>query len=69
VKETAIFDKPFVKKSALIGTEDLPASFYNELKSYSRRETTIFSTRDAALTWLRLIRWMFEPTSQFWRRA
>jgi hypothetical protein len=34
---TAVFDKPFVKKSALIGTDDLPASFYNEIKRFSRR--------------------------------
>jgi hypothetical protein len=32
VKEAAVFDKPFVKKSALIGTEDLPASFVDELE-------------------------------------
>src|SRR3984893_14471238 len=49
MKETAVFDKPFVKKSALIGTEDLPASFYDELKSYSRRELLIFTTREEAL--------------------
>src|SRR5882672_4977169 len=52
MKETAVFDKPFVKKSALMGTEDLPASFYNELKSFSRRELLIFKTRDEALAWL-----------------
>jgi hypothetical protein len=52
MKETAVFDKPFVKKSALIGTEDLPASFYDELKSYSRRELLIFKTRKEALDWL-----------------
>ena len=52
VKETAVFDKPFVKKSALIGTEDLPASFYEELKSYSRRDLLIFKTRAEALDWL-----------------
>jgi hypothetical protein len=52
VKETAVFDKPFVKKSALIGTEDLPASFYNELISYSRRDMLIFKTREEALVWL-----------------
>ena len=52
VKETAVFDKPFVKKSALIGTEDLPASFYDELKSYFRRELLIFKTREEALDWL-----------------
>jgi hypothetical protein len=52
VKETAIFDKPYVKKSALVGIEALPASFYEELKSFSRREMTIFKNRDAALAWL-----------------
>jgi hypothetical protein len=52
MKEAAVFDKPFVKKSALIGTEDLPASFYDELKSYSRRELLIFKTREEALDWL-----------------
>jgi hypothetical protein len=52
MKETAVFDKPFVKKSALIGTEDLPASFYDELKSYFRRELLIFDTREEALDWL-----------------
>ena len=52
MKETAVFDKPFVRKSALIGTEDLPASFYDELKSFSRRELVIFKTREEALAWL-----------------
>jgi hypothetical protein len=52
VKETAVFDKPFVKKSALIGTEDLPVSFYDELKSFSRRELVIFTAREEALDWL-----------------
>jgi hypothetical protein len=52
MKETAVFDKPFVKKSALIGTEDLPASFYDELKSYSRRDLLIFTAREEALDWL-----------------
>jgi hypothetical protein len=52
MKETAVFDKPFVKKSALTGTEDLPASFYDELKSYSRRDLLMFKTREEALNWL-----------------
>ena len=52
MKETAVFDKPFVKKSALIGTDDLPASFCDELKSFSRRELVIFKTREEALEWL-----------------
>jgi hypothetical protein len=52
MKETAVFDKPYVKKSALMGTEDLPASFYEELKNFSRRDLLIFKTREEALAWL-----------------
>ena len=52
IKETAVFDKPFVKKSVLIGTESLPPEFYEEMKSFSRREWTIFKSREEALRWL-----------------
>ncbi len=52
MKEAAVFDKPFVKKSALLGTEDLPVSFYGELKSFSRRDLLAFKTREEALAWL-----------------
>ena len=52
MKETAVFDKPFVKKSALIGTENLPREFYEGIKSFSRRELPIFKTREEALAWL-----------------
>ena len=52
IQETAVFDKPFVKKSALIGTLSLPREFYDEMKSFSRREFAIFSTREEALQWL-----------------
>lgn len=52
IKETAVFDKPFVKKSALIGTAHLPREFHDELQSFSRRQLPIFSNRDEALKWL-----------------
>jgi hypothetical protein len=52
MKESAVFDKPFIKKSALIGTENLPREFYEELKGFSRRELPIFKTREEALAWL-----------------
>jgi hypothetical protein len=52
MKETAVFDKPFVKKSALLGTESLPAQYYEELISFSRRELLILKTREEALDWL-----------------
>ena len=47
-----MFDKPFVKKSALIGTATLPKKFYEEIKTFSGRELPIFTSREEALTWL-----------------
>lgn len=52
VKETAVFDKPYIKKSALVGTETFPKDFYEELKKFSRRELLIFGSRQEALAWL-----------------
>jgi hypothetical protein len=52
MKETAVFDKPFVKKSALIGTHSLPREFHNAMTNFSRRELLIFTTREEALNWL-----------------
>lgn len=52
LKETAVFDKPYVNKSALIGTESLPREFYEDMKSFSRRELPIFENREEALKWL-----------------
>ena len=52
MKETAVFDKPFVKKSALLGTDDLPISFYDELQTFSRRKLLRFKTCEEALAWL-----------------
>ena len=52
MKESAVFDKPFVKKSALIGTESLPKDSYEAIKNFSRRELPTFETREEALAWL-----------------
>jgi hypothetical protein len=52
MKETAVFDKPYVKRSALAGTENFPQLFFESLSSFSRREFTAFKTRDEALAWL-----------------
>jgi hypothetical protein len=52
MKETAVFDKPFVKKSALIGTLSLPREFHDEMSKFSRRNFSIFGTREEALRWL-----------------
>jgi hypothetical protein len=52
LKETAAFDKPFVRKSAFVGAGNLPQWFVENLSSFSRREFPVFKTRDEALAWL-----------------
>jgi hypothetical protein len=52
MKETAVFDKPYVKKTAWIGAESFPQDFAESLTSFSRREFPVFKTREEALAWL-----------------
>jgi hypothetical protein len=52
MKETAVFDKPFVKKTAWLGAENFPQNFAESLSSFSRREFPVFKTREEALAWL-----------------
>ena len=52
LKEAAVFDKPYVKKSAWVGAEDFPEVFSMSMKSFSRREFPSFETREEALAWL-----------------
>jgi hypothetical protein len=52
LKESAVFNKPYIKKSAWIGAEHLPKEFEQNLKDYSRREFPTFKSREEALTWL-----------------
>jgi hypothetical protein len=41
-----------VKKSAWVGTESLPAVFYENFKSFSQRDFPKFKSREEALDWL-----------------
>jgi hypothetical protein len=52
MKQVLVFDRPFVRRSAWIGTESLPKVFYENFKSFSRRDFPIFKTREEALEWL-----------------
>jgi len=52
IKETAVFDKPYVKKSALVGGRNLSEELGQSLEDFSRREFPIFKSREEALTWL-----------------
>lgn len=52
MKETAVFDKLYVKKSAWTGAESLPPGVSADLRNFSRREFPVFETREEALAWL-----------------
>ena len=52
MQQSAVFDKPYVRKSAWVGAESLPEVFRNSLKSFARREFPAFESREEALTWL-----------------
>lgn len=52
IKEVLVFDRPYVKKSAWVGTDDLPHVFYENFKSFSQRDFPTFETREEAMDWL-----------------
>jgi len=56
MKETAVFDNPYVKKSAWIGKTKDPyvasKRIAEDLGSFARRGFRAFSTREDALAWL-----------------
>jgi hypothetical protein len=52
LKPALVIDRPFVKKSAWVGTENLPKIFYDHLKSFSQRDLPTFKTKEEAMDWL-----------------
>jgi len=52
LKESTVFDRPHLKKSAWVGTENLPQVFYKHIKDFSQRDLPTFKTREEALDWL-----------------
>lgn len=52
MKESAVFDKPYIKKSAWFGADNLPQVFEQSLKDFSRRQFPTFKSREEALRWL-----------------
>ena len=51
-KEVTVLNRPYVKRSAMVGAESLPNAFYEAIKRFSRREFPRFNTREEALDWL-----------------
>jgi hypothetical protein len=52
LKPALVLDRPYLKRSAWVGTESLPKIFYEHMKSFSQRELPSFKTREEALDWL-----------------
>jgi hypothetical protein len=52
LKEVTAMDRPFVKRAAWVGTENLPKVFYDAIRTFSVREFPLFKTREAALDYL-----------------
>jgi hypothetical protein len=52
IKEVLVLDRPYVKKSAWVGTESLPHVFYENFKSFSQRDIPTFEGREEAMDWL-----------------
>jgi hypothetical protein len=52
LKEVLTLDRPFVKKTAWVGTESIPHAFMENFHSFSQREIVTFKTREEAMDWL-----------------
>jgi SpoIIAA-like len=52
IKEVLTLDRPFVKKTAWVGTEGIPHALMENFQSFSQRPITTFKTREEAMDWL-----------------
>ena len=52
IKKALAMDRPYVKRSAWVGTESLPKVFYENFKNFSQRDFPTFATREEAMDWL-----------------
>jgi hypothetical protein len=52
LKLAVVFDRPHVKKSAWVLTENLPKTLYDSIRTFSGREIPTFATRQEALEFL-----------------
>ena len=52
IKEVTAMDRPFVKRAAWVGTDNLPKVFYDAIRTFSVREFPVFQTREEGLEYL-----------------
>ena len=52
IKESAVFDKPYIKKAVWIGRSVILDNISDEIRDFSRREFPVFASFDEGLAWL-----------------
>ncbi len=52
MKVVAAKDRPYVRRSAFVGAEEIPDVYYRALRSFSARDFPSFKSREDALDWL-----------------
>lgn len=52
LKIAAAYNRPYVKRAAIVGAEDLPDVYYRNLVSFSARAFPLFKMREEAMDWL-----------------
>jgi hypothetical protein len=52
LKEVLTLDRPFVRKTAWVGTEHIPHAFMESFHTFSQRHVVTFKTREEAMDWL-----------------
>ena len=52
LKESTVYDRPHLRRSAWVGADTLPRVFYENIKAFSQRDLPTFKTREEALEWL-----------------
>ena len=52
MKEVLTLDRPFVKRTALVGANSVPKVYLENFKHFSQRDFAKFETREEAMDWL-----------------
>jgi hypothetical protein len=52
IKETLVFDRPHIRRSALVGVDKVPKVFLDSFRTFSQRDLPVFKTREEAMDWL-----------------
>ena len=52
MKEVLVMDRPYVKRSAWVGTETFPKVYLENFKSFTQRHFAFFNSREEAMEWL-----------------